>query len=125
MREKRETLHELFCKVYKVIYSSQHSLNVMYNRFNRHDISNEVANSADRLVRSAYHKDYISSVEEECPHITMQRLIYELAIESVSPSGQISGQIRRRICIFLGPSRAEPGLLYVPGAGLFLFGFGR
>ena len=25
----------------------------------------------------------------------------------------------------LGPNRVEPGLLYAPGAGLFLFGFGR
>jgi len=57
-------------KLYKVIYSSQHSLNVMYSRFNRHDISDDVTNSADRLYRPAHHKDYISPVEEECPHVS-------------------------------------------------------
>ena len=84
------------------------------------------------------HKGYILTVSEECPTIeTLSYIPYSYLSLAQGPeyrrmeiartqatcptSNQPLSQYGNKSAYCRAPNRAEPGLLYVPGAGLFLF----
>ena len=88
------------------LYSSQHSLSILYSRFSWYSNSDEVANLADRLVRPAPTKTTFWRNQNATQYIHW--LIYWLAIvrqrKEVSPA-KCYLLNRQWICILPGPSR--------------------
>jgi len=101
------------------LYSSQHSLGILYSRFSRYNNSDEVVNLADRLIRPAPPMTTFWQNKKKNATQYLHWLIYWLATvrqrKNVSPAKHYLLN-RQRICILPGTSHAVPSVTSLTSA---------